>query len=251
MSLSFQLYSAREFQPWENVLQKLADTGYRYVEGFGGVYLAPDSMASRMRRMGLSMPTGHFALDDLENDFEGVRKTASALGISTLFCPYLTEPDRPKDAEGWRELAHRLAAIGEKATAAGFRFGWHNHDFEFVKLADGSVPMEIILTEAPGIEWEADVAWIARGGADPFDWIERHGHRITAVHVKDIAAEGECADEDGWADVGHGTLPWADLLKAVRAKADNPIMIVEHDNPSDGARFAERSYTSMKDFGEV
>jgi sugar phosphate isomerase/epimerase len=72
--------------------------------------------------------------------------------------------------------------------AAGFGFGWHNHDFEFVPLADGSVPMQILLETAPDLDWEADIAWVIRGGADATDWIARHGKRITAVHVKDIAA---------------------------------------------------------------
>ena len=47
-----------------------------------------------------------------------------------------------------------------------------------------------------------------RGGADPLEWMRPYGNRITAVHVKDIAPAGESADEDGWADVGHGTVDW-------------------------------------------
>ena len=58
------------------------------------------------------------------------------------------------------------------------------------------MPMEIFLEHAPTLEWEADIAWIVRGGADPFAWIARHGDRITLAHVKDIAPKGECVDED-------------------------------------------------------
>lgn len=66
-------------------------------------------------------------------------------------------------------------------------FGWHNHDFEFAALADGSLPMQHILDSAPGIDWEMDVAWVVRGGSEPQDWISPPSQRITAVHVKDIA----------------------------------------------------------------
>ena len=69
-----------------------------------------------------------------------------------------------------------------------------------------------------------DVAWIVRGGADPLPWIEQHGQRIVAVHVKDIAKPGEGKDEDGWSDVGHGTIDWAGLLKALRAKTDGQVL---------------------------
>jgi sugar phosphate isomerase/epimerase len=134
--------------------------------------------------------------------------------------------------------------VGEKVRAAGLAFGWHNHDFELVPLADGSVPMQIILENAPGIDWEADIAWIIRGGGDPMDWIARHGSRITAAHVKDIAPAGECTDEDGWADVGHGVVDWRGIKTAL-VSAGTGLFVMEHDNPSDNTRFATRSINAF------
>ena len=78
-----------------------------------------------------------------------------------------------------------------------------------------------------------DVAWVIRGGADPLKWIADYGQRITAVHVKDIAPAGENANEDGWADVGHGTVDWRGLIKALKEKS--PAKILRH-----GARQSER-----------
>ena len=60
------------------------------------------------------------------------------------------------------------------------------------------------------------MAWVIRGGADPLKWISDYGKRIVAVHVKDIAPAGQNADEDGWADVGHGTVDWKGLIKALK-----------------------------------
>ena len=241
MNFSFQLYSARKFQPWPDVLAMLAGAGYKNVEGFGGVYEDPAGFRAVMDQNGLSMPSGHFSIDALEGDIETVFNTATTLGIRQIYCPHVTVDKRPTDADGWRAFGLRLAAVGEKVRAAGFGFGWHNHDFEFVALADGGLPMQILLEAAPELEWEADIAWIVRGGGDPFDWISRHGKRITAVHVKDIASAGECADEDGWADVGHGTLDWTRLLSEIAARTPAKLMVMEHDNPSDAKRFASRS----------
>ena len=70
---------------------------------------------------------------------------------------------------------------------------------------------------------------------------------MTAVHVKDIAPDGQNVDEDGWADVGHGTVNWAGLMVALRGtKCSNFVM--EHDNPSDHARFATRSINAAKEY---
>ncbi len=250
MDFSFQLYSARNFLPWGAVLRQLAEFGYRQVEGFGGAYEDVQSFRRAMDENGLSMPSGHFGIDALETNFAQVEATAAALGISKIVCPFLTPELRPTSAAGWHTLAGRLAAIGQKVAASGRSFAWHNHDFEFHSLADGRTPMQILLDDAPGVEWEADLAWIIRGGHDPHDWIDRYGDRITAVHVKDIAAPGECADEDGWADVGHGTMPWRQLVEALRSKGKCHLFIAEHDNPSDMARFAGRSIESMRAFME-
>ncbi len=244
MNWSFQLYSARNFQPWDKVLKTLAEAGYTQVEGFGGVYADPEGMRAELDKNGLSMPTGHFSIDMLENDFDKVRETADALGMKLLVCPYLEAERRPSDVAGWRAFGERLAKAGEKAKAAGYDFGWHNHDFEFKPLADGSVPQEHILAAAPGIGWEMDLAWVVRGGVDPLPWIERYGNRIVAVHVKDIAKAGEGLVEDGWSDVGYGTIDWARLMKELTKTAAR-YYIMEQDNPNDIERFAKRSIASV------
>lgn len=247
MDISFQLYSARNFTPWEDVVRKLADLGYTQVEGFGPVYDDPEGFRRTLDQAGMTMPSGHFSIDLLENDLPQALQIARTLGISRVYCPYLMPDKRPTDSAGWTDFARRLGAVGDKVRDAGLSFGWHNHDFEFTPLPDGALPMQIILDEAPANGWEADIAWITRGNADPVDWIARHGDRITAAHVKDIAPEGDNLDQDGWADVGHGTMPWADLIAALRT-AGCDLYIVEHDNPSDFDRFARQSIANLRSF---
>ncbi len=244
MDWSFQLYSARNFQPWDKVLKLLGQVGYKQVEGFGGVYSDPSGLRAELDKNGLAMPTGHFSLDILENDFDGARRIADTLGIRLMICPHIAAELRPTDTAGWRGFGDRLGKVGKAAKAAGYDFAWHNHDFEFRPLPDGSIPQEHILSAAPDIGWEVDVAWIVRGGADPMAWIDRHGRRIVAVHVKDIAKPGQGLDEDGWSDVGHGTIDWAGLMKALGTKSAARYYVMEQDNPNDIERFARRSFES-------
>ena len=109
------------------------------------------------------------------------------------------------------------------------------------------MPIELLLGER--LLWEADLAWVTRAGADPAYWVERYKGRIQLVHVKDIAPAGENMDEDGWADVGTGTVPWAALWPRCVA-AGARIMIAEHDNPRDFDRFARVSIDSMRRFAK-
>lgn len=258
MDMSFQLFSARNY-PLNEVLKTVAGLGYKYVEGYGGldastasgyggVYADPDALKAELDKNGLAMPTAHMGLDLVSNAEKCIALTGK-LGIKVVICPWLAPDQRPTDAAGWKAFGEKLEAIAKPLNAAGLTFGYHNHDFEFVKLADGSFPMDVLLAAAPSIKAEVDVAWIYRGNADPFPWLEKTGNKIIAIHVKDLAPEGEAADEGGWADVGHGRLPWADLIKHAKAKTGAQYFVAEHDNPNDINRFASRSIATVNSFG--
>lgn len=244
---SFQLYSARNFPPLEGVFSMLSRLGYESVEGFGGLYEDPGELRRLLDANNLTMPTGHFGLDQLR-DRAKATDTARKIGIKTLFCPAIPREFWEQPEEEWIKLAAELAELGKFYTGEGFGFGWHNHHFEFWPTASGRLPMDIILEGAPDISWEADVAWIQRGEQDPRAWLEKHGRRITAVHVKDIAPAGEAEDEDGWADAGHGIMGWDSLLPFVREKTRASHFVMEHDNPSDVERFASRSITAVSSY---
>ncbi|CDZ27361.1 sugar phosphate isomerase/epimerase [Neorhizobium galegae] len=250
--LGFQLYCARNFPPLSDVLKKVAQAGYTEVEGYGGIYATLDdaglkALKDDLDANGLTMPTGHFGIDLLEKEPEQALRIARTLGVQAIYCPHLVADQRPTDAAGWFAFGQRLQTVGKRYWDAGYTFGWHNHDFEFKTLADGSTPQEQILAGGPDLAWEADIAWVIRGGADPFAWIESYAKRITAVHVKDIAPAGENADEDGWADVGHGTVPWKDLMAALK-KTSAKHYVLEHDNPKDLDRLLTRSIASFKTY---
>lgn len=243
--LSFQLYSARNYPSLPDFLAKLGTLGYTQVEGYGGLYADAAGLAANLKQNGLSMPTGHFGPAQIA-DVSTTLKTAETLGMKKIFCPHIGPEGRSEDESKWLELAEMLAKAGETYSREGYGFGWHNHDFEFKPTSSGRTPMEIILETAPDIEWECDVAWVARGKADPVAWFDKYGSRITAVHVKDIAPSGECLDEDGWADVGHGVLNWDDLITKVTSKTKAEYFVAEHDKPSDEVRFATRSIATAK-----
>jgi sugar phosphate isomerase/epimerase len=243
--LSFQLYSARNYPDQAEFLSKLAALGYKQVEGYGGLYTDPAAFAASLKANGLTMPTGHFGLDQLKDTATALR-TAETIGVKRIYCPFIMPDQRSADESKWLELAETLASLGEVYASEGYGFGWHNHDFEFVPTTSGRTPMEIILETAPKIEWECDIAWVIRGKTDPVAWFDKYGDRITAVHVKDIAAPGEKADEDGWADVGQGVVGWDDLITKVTSKTKAQYFVAEHDKPSDPVRFATQSIAAAK-----
>ena len=60
--------------------------------------------------------------------------------------------------------------------------------------------------------------------------------------MKDIAPKGQGLDEDGWCDVGSGTVKWPAIIAAL-GQTRCMHLVMEHDNPKDLARFARRSFS--------
>ncbi|WP_068318738.1 sugar phosphate isomerase/epimerase family protein [Pseudovibrio hongkongensis] len=245
MDLSMQLYSARNFMPWDEVIAQISKMGYTQVEGFFGVFEQPDAFRKLMDDNNITMPTAHIGPQMLEERLDEVLSLAKILGVKTIYAPYLAPEERPTDRAGWGDFARRLEAIGTQLAKRGFGFGWHNHDFEFFALPDGSIPMDVLMQTAKNLAWEMDVGWTVRAGEDPLAWAEKYGPRISALHVKDIASSGENTEEDGWADVGHGVVGWLDLLPELKRLTNAKVFVMEHDNPSDFARFAGRSIETL------
>ncbi|WP_068109248.1 sugar phosphate isomerase/epimerase family protein [Tropicimonas marinistellae] len=247
---SYQLYSSRNFGPLPETLKMVAELGYKQVEGYGSLYSDLENLGQLkddLAANGLTMPTGHFSLDMVSNEADRVIEIARALDMAAVIVPAIPAEEREKDAEGWAELGRVLALAGHRFHDAGFAFGWHNHAFEFAEIDSAEKPLDLILSGSDDLALELDIAWVAKGGEDPVDWLKKYADRIIAVHVKDIAPEGENEEEDGWADVGEGIMDWRRLVPAIDATKSR-FLVMEHDNPADDARFARRSIAAANAF---
>lgn len=242
--VSFQLYSARKFPPLDGQLATLAKLGYRNVEPYGGLFQNPADLKAALAKYKLRTPTAHIGIERMRSDAEGVAKLAADFGIRVMIVPAVAQEERSKSADGWTKLGKELAGYRELLKKHGIDFAWHNHAFEFEKLADGRYPLDLIFEAAPGLLWEADIGWIKWAGEDPSAWIRKYQDRVIALHIKDLAPKGENAAEDGQADVGHGVIDWKALMPLIKAPGVG-YLVMEHDNPSDFERFARRSYETV------
>ena len=105
MDIGFQLYSARNY-PFADVLKTVAALGYTQVEGYGALYTDPADLKRQFDANGLTMPTAHISLADLE-DTGKTLKLAETLGIKVVVCPWLAPELRPTTADGWKSSSGR------------------------------------------------------------------------------------------------------------------------------------------------
>jgi sugar phosphate isomerase/epimerase len=237
---SFQLYSARNFPPVERQLKGLAEIGFDGVEPFGPLYESdPAAFRVMADSVGLKIPTAHMPLALIDGDRSRAIAIAKTLGLETLVLPYLVPDARPTDVAGWKALAERIGGHVAALAKEGLRVAWHNHDFEYAKLADGSRPIDHFAAVAD-LLFEPDIGWIERAGQSVTAEIAKFGRKVAAFHVKDISS-GDTKVEDGWADVGSGRIDWKTLWPTMAASGAD-LLVLEHDNPTDWRRFAANSH---------
>ena len=240
--LSIQLHSLRELGDLDRQLEALAGLGFRQVETVGGHLADAAGTRARLDAHGITAPTGHVGMADLRQRPDWVVEQAKTIGIEQLFMPAVPMEERAMPAEGWRAVGAELGAMAQRLQAQGLALGYHNHHWELEAFADGRTPLELLFEGAKGspLTFEADLAWLVRGGVDPSAWLDWYSDRLTAVHVKDIAPWGENEDEGGWSDVGAGTLDWPTLWHGAVAHGAR-WMVLEHDKPKDPLHFARTS----------
>lgn len=237
--LSIQLYSLRDYGNLESQLAALAQLGFRRVEIIGSHLDDASGTRARLDAYGMSAPTGHVPLEALRNRLDWVVEHAHIIGMKELYLPALPAAERALPAGEWRRIGAELGRIAETLKPNGLALGYHNHDWELRSFAEGKTALGHLFAGADGspLTFEADLAWFVRGGADPISWMRSLRNRLTAVHVKDIAAQGTNLDEEGWCDIGAGVLDWPMLWReAVSLGAK--WMVLEHDKPKDPISFA-------------
>ncbi len=238
--ISYQLYSSRNFPPLPAQFPRLKAMGYDAVEPWLPAYEADPALFRRqLEDAGLACLGFHMPLTGLVNEPERFFDIAETLGTTLLIPPFVKPEDRGTGVGYWKSLGDRLAEGAQKAARRGLRVAWHNHDFEYEVLEDGSRPIDHILGADPSVRFEIDCGWVTRAGADPTAELRKFAGQIVAIQLKDLAPAGT-TEEDGWAATGDGVIDWPVLAPLFAATAADQL-VVEHDNPTDWPRFAKRS----------
>ena len=212
--IALQLYTVRReaASDLSGTLDAVARAGYRHVEVAGLPDLPAATLAGQFAAAGLSVVAAHEGIDVLRADADGVIERMATIGSPRLVVPWMPDADRAT-ADDVRRFAAELNALAQRAKAAGLRFAYHNHSFEFAEL-DGTTIWDVLLTESsPDVDLEIDVYWAAGGGRDPVELIRSATGRVKMLHMKDRGPGPAFAD----APAGEGTLDFPAIVQAGRA----------------------------------
>lgn len=229
--ISVQLYSLRALGNLDAMLDAAVAAGYRAVELLQVHLEDAAATKAKLEARGLVASGAHVSLAALRQKRPWILAGTKLLGLHHIFMPAHPLDERTGTAQQWDERGRELGLLARWLRSQGVRLGYHNHNWEFAPLPDGSLPFERIFANGgDSLFLELDLAWVVRGGASPSTWLRRYGDRLLAVHVKDVLPEGQGADEGGWAAVGAGMIDWTRYRREA-LDAGAKWLVVEHDNP--------------------
>lgn len=263
LPVGIQVYGLRDLlentpDQFAEVMKEVKAIGYDGVELAGLYGLDPEYIRKTLEEIGLIPISAHVPLAELMEDAKGVADTYKRIGVKYIAVPYLPEEYRP-NTPGYAVVLEKMEQIGRVMKDNGIKLEYHNHDFEFVRLPDGTFGFDDIYTQIPEdlLKVEPDLCWIKVAGQSPVDYLKKYGPRCEIVHLKDYIKEGtpknmykligidtEEAEEDTgifeFRPVGFGMQIWEPVLEAVLSSGAQWVVVEqdEHYNlePLEAAR---------------
>jgi sugar phosphate isomerase/epimerase len=216
------LYTVRDAMTKEAraTLEKVAQAGYVNIESAGynnGKFynLSPADFKALLDEMKLTPISAHQGTVNFENvdqqiaDLKAVGFKYFVIPVPPMGLFYFDNVNKKMAMKGGaKNLADILTKLGEKCKAAGLELLYHNHDFEFVKDADGNVVIDYLLENCDPklVNFQMDLYWVTKAGADPVAYFKRYPGRFKIWHVKDMDEQGR------FAPVGNGSIDFKRIL---------------------------------------
>jgi sugar phosphate isomerase/epimerase len=260
MKIGVQLFTLRETtqtaEDLATTLQRVKDIGYTTVQlSAQGKDISYDDMGRMLKDVGLSCDATHMGWPRFLEDLDGIIADHKAID-----CKHAAIGGLPKEyatVDGLKKWLDELGPVAEKLAAEGMDFSYHNHDWEFMKMADGRVFYDALWADSSPeqLKAEVDTFWVTAGGGEPTDWLKRLAGRMPVVHFKDMCIEKTDA-ENPWSrerkmcPIGEGNLNWKGIIEACQAGGVE-FAYVEQDQCYDREPFecVEASYKFLTSMG--
>ena len=222
--IGLQLYSLRNDFPKDvpGTLKRVKEMGFTNVELAGTYNLSPEQFRAELDKAGLKARSMHASFESLRDKPDRVMADAKALGVEYVGCAWIPHDGTNFTEADIEKAATVFNAAGAKARAAGFRFFYHTHGYEFRPHGSGNL-FDLLMskTDANNVLVQMDVFWVQHPGYDPVQLFVKYGKRIKLMHLKDMK-KGLKGDTTGTAPadsdvvLGTGQIEWPRLLAAAK-----------------------------------
>jgi sugar phosphate isomerase/epimerase len=252
-AVGVQLYTVRGVLPSHpaETLQAIQSIGYREVET-GGVPL--DKFWAALEKTQLKAVSCHLDSDLVtkgpEDQLDRTLADLKRRGFAYAVFPYLP-PNERGGLDVIQAFAAKLNHAAERSRAAGLRFCYHNHAFEFQPMGNRR-PIDVLIenTDPKLVGFELDCFWASVAGHDPVEMVQRLSGRLPLVHLKDKAPGtpvryNENVPAATFKEVGNGVIDWPAVLMASAAAGTEHYFVEQDQTPADPVASLRQSFAYL------
>jgi sugar phosphate isomerase/epimerase len=218
--VGFQGFDARLVinDDWDKGWQTMRQIGFTSVDlvsfhGYGyqagAAAKTPEQVRDTLKSLGMLAENCQFSYKELTQEFDDRMEFARVLKLKNVICA--PDPAHTKTVDDWKIQSDELNSLAAKVRGAGFHFGYHNHDLEFIDV-DGQTPYDILVsnTDPSLVKFQIDVGNLTFGGKDCYAYLAKYPDRYFSMHAKDYLP-GKTS-----VPVGQGILDWPRIFALVK-----------------------------------
>lgn len=230
--LGFQLYTIRDYiknpEICDVALGKVKALGY--TECHGACMEDKPYLFDLLKKHGILLTGNHYDLNLIKADPEKVLEKHAECGAKTIGTGAMWG-DTARDYDKLMEYIEDFNNLAETCSKYGFKLTYHNHSFEFTRIKGYKTIMEVLYENLnpSTTSFVLDTCWVAAGGHDVIDWMEKLKGRIDVLHLKDLYMkydQNRVVPAD--TEIGNGSLSW-DKIMAKAEEIDVKYYCVEQD----------------------
>jgi len=250
MPLGFQSWTIKDklSSDFAGTLKMMADLGYKQIEmcspkgyeqiGFGAfTKMKTSDIRKTIEDAGMTCPSCHFGAAEFNDENVDDRiQFAKDLGMTQMICSTFWLP-KTATINDYLIAADKLNKAGEKIKKAGLQAGFHNHDFEFVKI-DGQLIYDALLgrfdPELVKLQFQTQVIVHGYKAADYF---KKYPGRFISAHLSDWTTDKKEVP------VGQGIIDWKEFFAAAKTGGIKNIFVeMAPDKFKDSATYIQKLY---------
>jgi sugar phosphate isomerase/epimerase len=225
MPIGVQTWEVRETigKDFDGTLRELSADGFQAIEmcsppgyekyGFGPLAsIKPAELRERIHAAGLTCISCHFGYPELKDHLDERIAFAKGLGLEQMMISTFWLPEGAT-MDDWMRAADEANKIGEQTRKAGIQLGFHNHDFEFQKIAGELIyPRLMSELDANVVKMQFQVE-VVRLGYKAADYFEKYPGRFISTHLSDWSAASPDGKE---VPLGQGVVDWKKTFETAK-----------------------------------
>lgn len=255
--IGLQMYTLRNHtktpDDFKATLKRVAEIGIENVQITPPGFFTVEETAKLLKDNGLKADSVFRSTGKIVDGIEQAKRDAEILGTDVLRTDSIPNEMR-SDADGYRRFAEHMNAEGRACKAAGLRYIYHFHAFEWINFGDVR-GIDILLneTDPDAVMFQPDVFWLTNAGTEASVSLKMFKGRAFYMHVKDYAIrklEGKIEDVPfHFASVGTGNLNWPGIIASADEMGIERFVIEQDMCEGDAFDAVKLSFDNLNKMG--